>query len=364
MPSSVVEGTFCKILFILMQMTKPEHEKWMRMALDEARKGWGRCAPNPMVGAALVRNNELLGLGYHKVAGQNHAEINALESVGSGVDLHQATLYVTLEPCSTYGRTPPCCDAILKAGIGRVVIGCLDANPAHAGRGVERLRSAGVEVIAGVLEEECRRLNEHFFWWITRQKPWVILKMAMSLDGKIALPDGRSRWITGPAARSHVQRLRQLADMVMVGGRTARLDNPELKVREPADWPRQPIPAVWTSRPLPDDLKLTADSQLPVVIAKPQTPAEWDEFLTDWGAREVSVLLLEGGGELAANALSCGIVNQVQFFIAPKIIGGRDSVPSVGGEAPASLEHALRLEQVTTQFVGEDLLYIGYPSNL
>ena len=345
-------------------MTELGHENWMRLALTEAQKGWGLCSPNPMVGAAIVRDGKLLGLGYHQIAGHNHAEINALESVSSGVDLRQATLYVTLEPCSTYGRTPPCCEAILKAGIGRVVIGCLDANPHHAGAAVERLRSSGIEVVTGVLEEECQRLNEHFFWWITHRKPWVILKMAMSLDGKIALPDGRSQWITGAAARSHVQRLRQLADMVMVGGRTARLDNPELKVREPSDWPRQPIPAVWTSQPLPAGLKLSGDSKREVVVAKPATPDAWNKFLTFWGAKEVSVLLLEGGGELAANALACGVVNQVQFFIAPMIIGGRGAVPSVGGEAPSSLEEALCLERVTTRFIGEDLLYIGYPNNL
>ena len=333
----------------------------MRMALAEAVRGWGRCSPNPMVGAVIVRDGEVLGLGYHREAGRNHAEINALQSVPADADLRQATLYVTLEPCSTHGRTPPCCDAILKAGVGRIVIGCPDANPLHAGRGMARLRQAGVEVLTGVLEEECRRLNEHFFWWITRRRPWVILKMAMSLDGKIALPDGRSRWISGAAARSHVQKLRQLAGMVMVGGRTARLDNPELIVREPADWEHQPIPAVWTSHPLPDGLKLTSNPRRPVVSAKPQTRAEWESFLSAWGGREVTVLLLEGGGELAANALACGIVNQVQFFIAPKIIGGRDAAPVVGGKASPSLDQALRLERVETRFVGEDLLYVGYP---
>ena len=344
-----------------MKMTELEDEKWMRLALSEAQKGWGLCNPNPMVGAAIVRDGALLGLGHHQVAGQNHAEINALASVPAGADLRGATLYVTLEPCSTHGRTPPCCEAILRSGVGRVVIGCLDANPLHVGRAVAILQNSGIQVTSGVLEDACRRLDEHFFWWITHRKPWVILKMAMSLDGKIALPDGRSRWITGGAARSHVQRLRQLAGMVMVGGRTAVLDNPELKVREPADWARQPIPAVWTSRPLPSGLKLSSEPSREVVTAKPTTTEAWDDFLTTWGAKDISVLLLEGGGELAANALACGIVNQVQFFIAPKIIGGRESAPVVGGEAPSSLELALRLERVETRWVGEDLLYLGYP---
>ena len=294
-----------------------------------------------------------------------HAEINALAAVASGTGLQDATLYVSLEPCSTHGRTPPCCEAIVRSGLRRVVMGCLDANPLHAGAGLERLRACGVQAevapTGSPVNEACRRLNEHFFWWITHRRPWVILKMGMSLDGKIALPDGQSRWITGPVARNHVQRLRQLAGMIMVGGRTARLDNPELVVREPADWPRQPIAAVWTSRPLPDGLKMSQVAGREVVTGKPTTPGQWDAWLAEWGGREVSVLLLEGGGELAANALACGIVNQLQFIVAPKIIGGRASAPVVGGEAPKSLAEALRLECAETRFLGEDLLYVAYP---
>ena len=349
-----------------MTFLRPETE-WMGLALDEARKGWGLCSPNPMVGAAVVDSGgRLAGLGHHAKAGGNHAEINALAAVPKDVDLSRATLYVTLEPCSTYGRTPPCCDAIVRSGLRHVVVGCLDANPRHAGAGVERLRAAGVQVevlpdgSAG--HEACRRLNEHFFWWIRRRRPWVILKMGMSLDGKIALPDGQSRWITGPEARRHVQKLRQLAGMIMVGGRTARVDDPRLDVREPAGWPRQPIAAVWTSQTLPEGLRMMQVPGREVVTAKPSTPEGWDGFLSEWGGREVSVLLLEGGGELAANALSCGIVNQVQFIIAPKVIGGRDSAPVVGGNAPACLAEALRLERVETRFLGEDLLYTACPA--
>lgn len=336
---------------------REEDEKWMRLALAEAEKGWGYCAPNPMVGAVIVRNGEVLGAGYHHRAGEAHAEINALRSLPPGTALAEATMYVTLEPCSTWGRTPPCCDAVASSGVKRVVIGSLDDNPRHCGAAVERLRAAEIEVEYGVLEAECRQLNEHFFWWITHRQPWVILKMGMSLDGKIALPDGSSRWITGEKARSEVQKLRRLAQMIMVGGRTARTDDPSLKVREPADWPHQPRPAVWSSRPLPPGLKISAEA----LVAKPGTPAQWQEFLRRRADEGVQVLLLEGGGELAANALACGIVNKVCFYVAPMLIGGRDSAPALGGAAPSSLEAACRLRRVSAEWVGVDLRYTGYP---
>ncbi len=333
-------------------------EEWMRLALTEAQKALGLCVPNPMVGAAIVRNGELLGLGYHHKAGEAHAEINALHAVPSGCDLRDATLYVTLEPCSTWGRTPPCCDAIIASGIRRVVIGALDDNPAHRGAAITRLQAAGINVEHGVLEDECRRINEHFFWWITQRRPWVILKMGMSLDGKIALPDGTSKWITGAQSRSDVQRLRRLSQMIMVGGRTACLDNPSLMVHEPADWPNQPRPAVWSSHALPTNLQIASRA----LVAKPQTQAAWREFLSARYDEGVQVLLLEGGGELAANALACGIVNKVYFYIAPIIIGGRNSASVVAGDAPATLADAIHLRDVSIRHLGSDICYSGYIS--
>jgi len=348
-------------------MALENDDYWMEMALEQARLGRGLCSPNPMVGAVIVDGDgRCIGKGYHRTAGQGHAEVNALAAVAPEEKplLKGATLYVTLEPCSTWGRTPPCCDAIVASGISRVVIGCLDDNPKHAGAGVARLQGAGIQVTTGVLEAECRRLDEHFFWWITHRRPWVVLKMAMSLDGRIALPDGRSKWITGPAARGRVQELRQLSGMIMVGGRTALADDPSLTVREPLDWPRQPVAAIWSRREMPTTLSLFRQAGREVITVHPNTTEEWLEFLAEWGARDVTMLLLEGGGELAANALSCGIVNRVEFFIAPKIIGGgRDAVPVVGGAAAPSLDEALRLDDVRTEMLGEDLLYTGYPLN-
>ena len=203
----------------------------MLLALDCARKAWGCTNPNPMVGAVIVCGNKLLATGYHHKAGEAHAEVDALRNaVSKGIDVRGATIYVTLEPCCTSGRTPACTDAIIKAGLKKVVIGCLDPNPRHAGRGVEVLKNAGVEVEYGIEEEKCIELNAPFFTWITTGKPFVMLKMASTLDGKSAAQNGDSFWITGEAARSRVQELRRLADVIMVGAETVRQDHPRLNV--------------------------------------------------------------------------------------------------------------------------------------
>ena len=327
---------------------------WMRRALRLARRGWGRTSPNPMVGAVVVRDGMEVGAGYHHRAGTPHAEVHALHAAGE--QAREATIYVTLEPCCTHGRTPPCTEAILKAGVARVVIGCVDPNPDHAGRGVEQLQVAGLSVTQGVLEAECLTLNEAFLWWITQRRPLVLLKMAMTLDGKIATAAGQSRWITGSAARKRVQRLRQWCDAIMVGGETVRLDNPSLTVRMPKNWPRQPLPLVWTARDLPPDCRV---AQRGAATAKPTTTAEWVALLEDLGRREVTALLLEGGGELAASALAARVVNRVAFFVAPKILGGRESRPVVGGANRACLDDAWQLAQTRCERVGEDFLLQG-----
>lgn len=347
-------------------MTLPEQQKidrnWMRQALREAKRAWGRCSPNPMVGAILVKEGLAIGSGYHHQAGTPHAEVHALNQAGPRA--RGADLYVTLEPCSTQGRTPPCTDAIIAAGIRRVIVGCTDANPAHAGRGLNLLRQAGMEVSEGILAEECRQLNEHFFWWVQQHRPFVTLKMAMTLDGRIALPDGRSKWITGPAARRAVQRLRQLCDAIMVGGTTARTDDPGLQVTDPPEWPCQPQVCIWTTRPLPQELQVQRNPEHPPLLTKPQSRTEWLNFLRYLGGRGCLNLLLEGGGELAASALQAGIVNKVCFFIAPKIIGGRDSRPVVGGQAVPSLAEALNLSATVCRRVGDDFLLEGYCQNV
>ena len=205
-----------------------EDSEYMLEALSLARMGWGLTNPNPMVGCVIVKDGEVIGRGFHHRAGEAHAEINALRDAESRQrDCRGATLYVTLEPCSSYGRTPPCTEAITASGIGKVVIGAMDPNPKHAGRGVEILRGHGIEVVCGVESSACWELNRHFFRWITSGKPFVRLKMAMTLDGKIATAEGDSKWVTGIEARRRVQQLRRLADAVMVGGNTLRLDKPQ-----------------------------------------------------------------------------------------------------------------------------------------
>ena len=338
-------------------------KRWMRRALRQARRGWGRTTPNPLVGAVIVRDGHEVGAGFHRRAGTPHAEAHALAAAGGNA--RGATLYVTLEPCSTTGRTPPCTDAILEAGVARVVIGCLDPNPNHAGGSVSILSEHGVEADVGVEQEECERLNEAFFCWIQHGRPFVLLKMAMTLDGKIATAGGQSKWITGPKARRHVQRLRQWTDAIMVGAETVRQDDPSLTVRAPRNWWRQPRKLVWTREPsLARHHAIWGEPPLPPEFVGPQSRAEWLALLQRLGRQEVTALLVEGGGELAAACLRAGIVDKVAFFVAPKVLGGRDSRPVVGGGTVASLAEALPVRDLTTRRIGNDLLITGYVTDV
>lgn len=333
---------------------------YMTEALALARMGWGLTTPNPMVGAVIVRDGEVIGRGYHCRAGEPHAEINALIDVRKhGIDPAGSTLYVTLEPCSTTGRTPPCTEAIQSAGIRRVVIGVLDPNPRHAGRAVTILREAGIEVEVGVERHACGELNQVFFKWVTTGLPFVILKMAMTLDGKIATANGESKWITGPEARRRVQQLRRLSDAIMVGGRTVRADHPALTVREPDSWPRQPLRLV-ASRSMDDEEVAGYFPDGNVERVELETPEAWRSLMEQLGKREICCLLIEGGGELAAAALEAGVVDFAEFHIAPKLLGGRDSRPVLGGENPDSMAFARRLHRVKVNRYGEDFAISGY----
>ncbi len=335
-------------------------KKFMTEAIALARMAWGLTSPNPMVGAVIVRNGEVLGRGYHCKAGEAHAEVNALRDAAKRQqEVRGATLYVTLEPCSSYGRTPPCTEAIITAGLSRVVIACLDPNPKHAGRAVELLRAAGIEVTVGVESGPAAELNQAFFKWITTGRPFVMLKMAMTLDGKIATASGESKWITGPEARRRVQQLRRLADAIMVGGDTVRLDHPALTVREPELWPCQPLRLVASSSMEPDELtEFFPDGNAELVDLR--ASGAWEEFLGSLGKRQITCLLIEGGGELAASAIAANVVDYVEFHIAPKLLGGRDSRPVLGGEDPDSMSLAKKLHRVRIAHYGEDLAVSGY----
>ncbi|MDD5597346.1 MAG: bifunctional diaminohydroxyphosphoribosylaminopyrimidine deaminase/5-amino-6-(5-phosphoribosylamino)uracil reductase RibD [Victivallaceae bacterium] len=332
-------------------------KKYMREALRLAEKAWGRTSPNPMVGAVIVKNDKVIGRGYHQRAGEAHAEINALKDAGEKT--RGADIYVTLEPCSTFGKTPPCTQAIIDAGIKRVFVGSVDPNPAHAGKGLQVLEAAGIETVSGIEKEACDKLNEAFFKWITSKKPFVILKMAMTLDGKIATADGESKWITGPAARQRVQRLRKWCDAIMVGGETVRRDRPGLIVRDAGpDW-RQPLKLIATLTMKDKDLlEYFPDGSARAV--SPYSPREWHKLMHGLGRENITAVLIEGGGELAAAALNAGIVDKVEFHVAPKILGGKDSRSVIGGENPLSLDQAKYLRDYKLEIAGDDIIISGY----
>jgi diaminohydroxyphosphoribosylaminopyrimidine deaminase/5-amino-6-(5-phosphoribosylamino)uracil reductase len=333
------------------------HKAMMHIAIDLARQAEGMTSPNPLVGAVVVKKMQIVGEGYHHKAGTAHAEVNALNDAGSKAA--GADIYVTLEPCSTTGRTPPCTEAIIKAGIKRVFIGSLDPNPAHAGRAVDILRKTGIEVATGIETALCDSLNEAFFKWITTGKPLVVLKLAVTLDGRIACANGQSQWITGPEARGRVQRLRRRADAIMVGGETVRKDKPGLIVREPEDWPRQPRRLIVSRSMTPDQAKeLLCPGPCPEIVA-PDSPEAWQNLMQRLGSEQVTELLIEGGGELAAAVLHAGIVDIAEFHIAPKILGGKGSRPAVGGADPLSLAEAFNLNDVTVETLGKDIIVRG-----
>jgi diaminohydroxyphosphoribosylaminopyrimidine deaminase / 5-amino-6-(5-phosphoribosylamino)uracil reductase len=317
----------------------------MRIALREAEKGLGRCSPNPAVGAVVVKGGRLVSMGYHRKAGRPHAEIEALRRAPAS-DLCGSTLYVTLEPCSTFGRTPPCTDAIIAARIGRVVVGAIDRNPVHAGKGIDRLRSAGIRVTTGILESQCRHLNVGFDRWISSGRPWVIAKIAQSLDGRITRPPGESPKLTGAAAHRRVQALRATVNAILIGAETLRRDNPQLTVRG-VRAARQPWRAIVTRNGvLPTASRLLTDGfRERTLVYRTQS---WDDVLVDLGKRGVTRLLVEGGGEVLGELLDADLIDEVWSFFAPMLTGG--DKPSFGGKgaldnAAAKVLHHSRLER-------------------
>lgn len=340
--------------------------QYMRRALTLAARGFGKTSPNPLVGAVIVKNGKIIGEGWHKKAGKAHAEINAISEAGR--ETEGATLYVTLEPCSTTGKTPPCTDAIISAKIAKVVTGCLDANPSHSGKGMDILQKNGIKCVCGVEENRCLKLNEAFFYWIRTGMPFILLKMAMTLDGKTATAEGESKWITGPEARKSVQKLRKWADAVMVGGETVRKDSPSLTVRdkngEPLkNWNQPERLVVSRSMTSEDAERVMSPGRKPVMI-KAESASEWIKTVKKLGKAGITAILAEGGSELASSLISAGIINKTAFYIAPKILGGKNSKPVIGGANPSSLGDALDLKDVKIKQIGEDLLITGYPVNL
>jgi diaminohydroxyphosphoribosylaminopyrimidine deaminase/5-amino-6-(5-phosphoribosylamino)uracil reductase len=337
-------------------MTTDRDEEFMRSALIEAKKALGRTSPNPAVGAVLVIDNRIVSKGHHREAGRAHAEIECLRGFAAPIRA-RATLYVTLEPCSTAGRTAPCTDAIIKAGLKNVVIGATDLNPRHSGRGIVELQNAGVRVRNGILAEECTRLNEAFNKWIVTERPFVIAKCGMSLDGRLTRPPGESRWITGREARRNAHQLRAGVDAVLVGAETVRADNPRLTVRDMGRT-RQPWRVVLTrSGHLPPHAHLLSDkfAARTLVYKGKSLPS----VLKHLGKRGITSILIEGGGEVLGDALDKRLIDKVQIYLGPILTGG--PVIAFPGEGAEQTPAAMRLREIEYKQIGQAVSISGYP---
>ena len=374
-------GFFAALELIKMAEMTSTDKHYMRRALALAERGMGHVSPNPMVGAVIVKDGRVIGEGWHERIGGLHAERNAFRNCTE--DCAGATIYVTLEPCCHWGRTPPCTDAILEHRIARVVVGCLDPNPLVAGKGLDILRAAGIECVSGVLEDECRALNEVFFHYITTGRPFVGMKYAMTLDGRTASHTGDSKWVTGEAARAHVHRTRKWLRAILVGIGTVLADDPMLNCRiESGVDPirlvcdstlRIPLDSrlVRTARDIPtwvfcaraDAGRKAALEQAGVTVvplpdadgARVDLAAVMDYL----GRQQVDGVLLEGGGTLNGEALRLGLVDRVQAYLAPKLIGGAAARGPVEGPGIARMADALALHDLTITRLEDDLLIEG-----
>ena len=358
--------------------------EYMRRALTLAAKGRGRTSPNPLVGAVIVGGGEVVGEGYHQAAGGAHAEVHAIKRAGTAA--RGGTLYVTLEPCAHYGRTPPCTEAIIRAGIARVFAAHVDPNPKVGGKGVQELEKAGVRVYVGLCEPEARRLNEVFIKYIQTKRPFVILKWAMSLDGKIATASGESKWISSEASRLKGHEIRDEVDAILVGVNTVITDNPSLTTRLPGRRGKDPTRIVVDSvcrTPL-DARVFNPNSDADTIIATTKRASKGQiarleavgaevlvvedkenrvclsSLMKTLGERAITSVLIEGGAEINASVLKTGVVDKTVFFIAPKLIGGTDALGPIGGEGIQRLGEAYELRDMTVKSIDGDILVEGY----
>lgn len=343
-------------------MQLPDDEKWMRLALAEARNGIGLTSPNPAVGAVLVKDGRLIGQGWHHRVGLPHAEVEALrnaEAQGNGAEIRGATAYVTLEPCSTHGRTGACTVALTNAGVSRVVYGATDPNRAHAGAADRILRDAKIEVLSGVLREECEEVLRPFAKWITTGLPYVVAKAGQSLDGRLSRPPGESQWITSEVSRAHAMQLRVQSDAILIGAETLRRDNPRLTLRGDAvpEGKIQPWRVVLTrSGELPQDAGLFTDEfkERTIVLRGDLT---FPDILKELAARQITSVLLESGGNLLGQAFAAGTVDEVCWYVAPRICGG--GTLAVGGVDFAVGAKSVELEKVRVEVLGSDVCVRG-----
>lgn len=356
-------------------------KKWMEYCLELAEKGRGYTSPNPIVGAVIVKDGEIMGKGWHKCFGGPHAEINAINDACQ--DVTGATMYVTLEPCSHYGKTPPCVLEIIRHKLAKVVIGMIDPNPLVSGRGVAVLADNGIPVITGVMEEDCRKVNEVYIKFITTGLPFVVMKTAMTLDGKIATYTGDSKWVTDQDSRNLVHRLRHGLSGIMVGVETVINDNPMLTAR--ITGAKNPIRIIGDSRcrtPLDANVLSTENGRC-IIAATEKAPRERIEALMDRGAeiifvksreghvdlkdlmiklgeQNVDSVLLEGGGEINFSALDQGVVDKVVAFISPKFVGGREAKTPVEGPGISQMSKGISLTDIKVTGIGNDFMIEGY----
>jgi diaminohydroxyphosphoribosylaminopyrimidine deaminase / 5-amino-6-(5-phosphoribosylamino)uracil reductase len=328
----------------------------MRAALKEARKALGQTSPNPAVGAVLVIDNRIRAKGHHRGAGRDHAEIECLRDFAAPVPAG-ATLYVTLEPCSTAGRTAPCTDAILKARVRNIVVGARDVNPRHCGKGIMQLRNAGISVREGILADDCARLNEAFNKWIVTGRPFVIAKCGISLDGRLTRRAGEPRWITDTPARRHAHELRARVDAILVGAETVRVDNPRLTVRGMRR-ARQPWRVVLTrSGKMPRRAHLFSDRLASrTLICEGKSLAT---VLKNLGKRSITSVLIEGGGEVLGQALDARLIDKVQLYLGPILTGG--PLIAFPGRGAENVVNALRLRHLSYQQIGQSVCITAYP---
>jgi diaminohydroxyphosphoribosylaminopyrimidine deaminase/5-amino-6-(5-phosphoribosylamino)uracil reductase len=359
-------------------------QKYMEMALDLAIRGEGYTSPNPMVGAVVVKGDRVVGSGFHEAVGGPHAEVNAINAAGK--QAAGATLYVTLEPCNHTGRTPPCTSKILDAGISRVVVAMPDPNSNVIGGGLELLKKHGLEVLCGVCEDRARKLNEAFITYVTTGRPFVIAKCAATLDGRIATHSGDSKWVTGAGARRYVHRLRHAVDAIMVGINTVRRDDPSLTTRLEDRQGKDPVRVILDSQLsiAPHAKVLQQDSAADTLLIAANTVEQSKKavfekdgvrvieaalrhnlidmaaLMVQLGAMEISSLLIEGGSQVLGSAFRAGIVDKVQFFYAPKILGGDDGIPICSGPGAELMGHSIQLKDIAVQRFGDDVLIEGY----
>jgi len=334
------------------------HEKYMRLAIELAKKAEGKTSPNPIVGAVVVKNDKIIGEGYHKKAGLPHAEVSALKEAGSGAK--GATLYVTLEPCDHFGRTPPCAQAIIKSGIKKVVIGMKDPNPLNNGKGIRKLKKNGIAVTVLKLYKEAESINKPYIKFITKRLPYVTVKVAQSLDGKIATKTGDSKWISSEDSRRYVHMLRANVDAVMVGANTVIKDDPALLSKTSRG--KQPTRIIVDGNSkIPKNAKIfsTLDKS-PVILAssilgrgKRTDIVRLLKVLAKNGATHI---LVEGGGQLISGLIEKGLVDRMLIFVAPKVVGGKDAITSVEGEGAARIKDAIDFKITNIRRFRKDIL--------